>query len=80
MFPGPSLPYGLKGGKMATSPDGGGVILFGGWKKIHSDNFLSSFDYMDDSILELRHDSNRWTTLPQKLTQARYKHLVIPLE
>ena len=52
---------------MASSPDGGGVILFGGWKKIKSDDFLSSFDYMDDSILELRFDSDTWTTLPQML-------------
>ena len=31
MFAGPPLPYKLYNSAMATSPDGGGVILFGGW-------------------------------------------------
>ena len=33
MFAGPPLPYKLYNSAMATSPDGGGVILFGGFNK-----------------------------------------------
>ena len=55
---------------MATSPDGGGVILFGGWK------FGKG---KDDKILELRFGANEWTVLPQKLNQPRERHVVIPI-
>ena len=55
---------------MATSPDGGGVILFGGynWDK----------PAKEDTILELRYGSNQWIKLPQKLKQPRQYHVVIP--
>ena len=56
---------------MATSPDGGGVILFGGWNGDKGAN--------EDTILELRYDSDKWTTLPQKLKQHRAAHAVIPI-
>ena len=56
---------------MATSPDGGGVILFGGW---NADKRAK-----EDTILELRYDSDKWTTLPQKLKQPRSYHVVIPI-
>ena len=46
MFVGPPLPYKLKFSAMATSPDGGGVILFGGY---NSDNHA-----YEDNLLELR--------------------------
>ena len=69
MFSGPSLPYRLSRSAMATSPDGEGVILFGG--KID--------DKIDDTILELRYGSDEWTTLPQKLQQSRSDHVVIPI-
>ena len=71
MFAGPSLPYGLSRSTMATSPDGGGVILFGGY------NYDKSAK--EDTILELRYDSDKWTTLPQKLKQPRAFHVVIPI-
>ena len=61
------MPYKLDDSAMATSPDGGGVILFGG-------QFAN-----EDTILELRYDSDKWTTLPQKLKQPRTKHVVIPI-
>ena len=68
LFAGPELPYKLSRSAMATSPDGGGVILFGGW----------SYAYKD-TILELRFDADEWTELPQKLNQPRQQHVVIPI-
>ena len=65
------MPYKVYDSAMATSPDGGGVILFGGWnpdKKIK-----------EDDLLELRFDSDSWTMLPQKLQQSRWEHVVIPI-
>jgi len=55
---------------MATSPDGRGVILFGG-----QDNAYEA----KDTLLELRYDADKWTILPKKLTQPRYGHVVIPI-
>ena len=71
MFAGPSLPYRLYNSPMATSPDGGGVILFGGYNK---DRF-----YPEDKILELRFDSNEWIPLPQNLNPSREGHVVVPI-
>ena len=71
IFAGPPLPYKLRNSAMATSPDGGGVILFGGWTP---DKWAK-----EDTILELRYDSDKWTTLPQKLKQPRENHVVIPI-
>ena len=71
MFAGPSLPYGLEDSAMATSPDGGGVILFGGYNTDKSGK--------EDKILELRFGANEWTVLPQKLNQPRSGHVVIPI-
>ena len=70
LFAGPNLPYKLYDSAMATSPDGGGVILFGGR---NVDKHAK-----EDTILELRYDSDKWTTLPQKLKQPRWQHVVIP--
>ena len=71
LFAGPNLPYKLYDSAMATSPDGGGVILFGGkiWNK--SGN--------EDKIIELRFGANEWTILPQKLNPPRKDHVVIPI-
>ena len=59
---------------MAPSPDGNGVILFGGRS--------SSTSYLD-SILELKADGQgwvgSWTTLTTKLQYARREHIVIPV-
>ena len=55
---------------MATSPDGNGVILVGGYNNL-------------DSILELKADGQgwvgAWTTLSTKLQYARYAHIIIPI-
>ena len=56
---------------MATSPDGGGVILFGGENRDKKAR--------EDTLLELRFGSERWITLPQKLSQPRDSHVVIPI-
>ena len=77
LFTGPELPYDIEGGAMASSPDGNGVIFFGGytkstgtWKKL-------------DSILELKSDGEgwlgSWTILTAKLQYARSYHVVIPV-
>ena len=77
MFVGPPLPYSYYYSAMATSPDGGGVILFGGYnadKRSDWDKYAR-----EDTILELRYGSDKWTTLPQKLKQPREAHVVIPI-
>ena len=71
IFAGPPLPYKLYNSAMATSPDGGGVILFGGSNDAKGAN--------EDTILELRYDSEKWTKLPQKLKKSRAEHVVIPI-
>ena len=71
MFAGPNLPYKLYDSAMATSPDGGGVILFGGW---NGDKGAA-----EDTLLELRFGADNWTILPQKLKQPRMSHVVIPI-
>ena len=59
---------------MAPSPDGNGVILVGG---------KNSQGLYEDSILELKADSQgwvgSWTTLTTKLQYARSSHIVIPM-
>ena len=64
------MPYKLRNSAMATSPDGGGVILFGGY------NYDKRAD--EDTILELRYDADEWKILG-KLKQHRYRHVVIPI-
>ena len=71
-FTGPELPYKVSGisNAMFTSPNGGGVIIAGG--------------YNDDSralsgIIELRAGAKNWTYLEQKLKQPRTYHVIIPL-
>jgi len=64
---GPSLPYGLASSAMAESPDGRGVILFGGGNN-------------GKRILELRAGANSWTILDKTLENGRLAHVVIPLQ
>ena len=75
IFAGPSLPYKLGSSAMATSPDGGGVILFGG--KNYDE--IETEDPREDRVLELQYDSEQWTELSQKLKQPRDGHVVIPI-
>ena len=69
------MPYDIYGGAMASSPDGNGVLLFGGYTYSTSDNL--------DSILELKSDGQgwvgSWTILTTKLQYPRYYHVVIPV-
>ena len=71
---GPALPYGISYSTMATSPDGDGVVLFGG--------YVGS-EVVIDAIMELKSDGQGWvsvwTILSAKLQFPRYYHLVIPL-
>merc|ERR1712150_364760 len=60
---GPDLPYRLYNSAMTTSPDGRGVILFGGR---NADKIAK-----EDTLLELRFGADNWTILPQKLKKAR---------
>ena len=61
---------------MASSPDGNGVLLFGGLIIDNAENQLAS-------ILELRSDGKGWvgpwTTLTAKLQYPRAFHVVIPI-
>ena len=76
LFAGPELPYKLGYSAMATSPDGGGVILFGGWIGYKRDNGDKSA--REDTILELGYDADEWKILG-KLKQPRDQHVVIPI-
>ena len=67
---GPALPYLLQYSAMAKSPDGKGVLLFGG----------SSNGNYENRILELRAGANSWNFLDITLENGRYKHSVIPLQ
>ena len=71
LFAGPDLPYKLYDSAMATSPDGGGVILFGGWNQDKGAR--------ENTLLELRFGADHWTILPQKLKQPREYHVAIPI-
>ena len=68
---GPSLPHGILVPAMAESPDGKGVLLFGGRD--------STFFY-EDRILEMRAETNSWNTLNIILQNRRAGHVVIPLQ
>ena len=67
---GPSLPYGLDDSAMVESPDGRGVLLFGG-RSIENDP--------EKRILELRAGADSWNFLNVTLKNARNWHVVIPL-
>ena len=54
---------------MAESPDGSGVILFGGYRN----------DAYEKRILELRAGTNEWNILDIALKNGRENHVVIPL-
>ena len=80
IFTGPELPYPILGGAMASSPDGNGVILFGGYR------LSAPKGRYIDSILELRSDgqtpqgwARNWKTHTIKLQNARGFHVVIPV-
>ena len=67
---GPSLPYVLMYSAMTKSPDGRGVIIFGGhtaW-------------YSEKRILELRAGASSWTIFDMTLENGRSNHVVIPLQ
>ena len=66
---GPSLPYGLEYSAMAESPDGRGVLLFGGYTE----------NGREKRILELRAGADSWNILNVTLENERYRHVVIPL-
>ena len=59
---------------MAESPDGRGVLLFGGYS-YHPQNIK----YRDKRILELRAGADSWNILNVTLKNTRGRHVVIPL-
>ena len=67
---GPFLPYGLYDSEMVESPDGRGVILFGG---------TSTDNYYEKRILELRAVADSWNILDVSLENTRSNYVVIPL-
>ena len=56
---------------MTESPDGEGVLLFGG---------INSNGGYEDRILELRAGANSWNILNITLEKPRSSHVVIPLQ
>ena len=67
---GPSLPYELGSSAMAESPDGKGVMVFGGFDNIYT---------YEDKILELQPGANNWNIFDITLERGRYRHIVIPI-
>ena len=67
---GPSLPYALWYSAMAESPDGRGVLLFGGDS--------TENDY-EKRILELRVGADAWNILDVSLKNGRFEHVNKPL-
>ena len=67
---GPVLPYSLCLSAMAESPDGRGVLLFGGMSDGHE---------LKDRILELRAGANSWNISDITLKNSRRSHAVILL-
>ena len=69
---GPYLPYAsiLAYSAMTKSPDGRGVIIFGGHTAWGSEK----------RILELRAGADSWNTLDVSLVNRRWSHVVIPLK
>ena len=60
---------------MAKSPDGRGVILFGGI----SMSGVGWSGVVEKRILELRAGANSWSILDITLENGRHQHVVIPL-
>ena len=74
---GPSLPYALSASAMAESPDGRGVMLFGGGTRLD----CTGLDcYIEDRILELRAGATSWNILNITLQNKRFSHTVIPIQ
>ena len=55
---------------MFTSPNGGGVIIAGGYNE--------DLQTLSD-IIEFRAGAKNWTYLEQKLNRPRASHVIIPL-
>ena len=65
------MPYALRHSAMTESPDGEGVLLFGG---------INSNGGYEDRILELRAGASSWNILNITLQYGRSSHIVIPLK
>ena len=65
------MPYKQYDSAMAESPDGKGVLLFGGY---NSDDFI-----VERRILELQAGANSWTINNITLQEGRRLHTVIPI-
>ena len=62
---------------MAESPDGRGVLLFGGFS-YHPENHRRGYDDTN-RILELHAGADSWNILNVTLENARSAHVVVPL-
>ena len=69
---GPKLPNYVTSMNMAIvkSPDGGGVMIIGGYTSSNSNS---------PKILELRAGGSSWQEHDQELDNGRYRHVVIPV-
>ena len=73
---GPFLPYGLYDSEMVESPDGKGVLVFGGMDKWNGSPVPL---HQQKSIFELRAGASSWNILNITLQNKRGYHVVIPL-
>ena len=77
MYPtGPSLPYPRECSVMVESPDGKGVLVFGGMDKWNGSPVPL---HQQKSIFELRAGASSWNILSITLQNRRGYHAVIPL-
>ena len=77
---GPSLPYVVAASAMAKSPDGRGVLLFGGYNGTDAwDCTVNELICYDNRILELHSGSNSWNIFNITLKNRRMAHTVITL-
>ena len=71
------MPFALMNSAMAESPDGRGVLVFGG--SLSDGSFDFSWNYTD-KILELRAGTNSWKILDITLKNERSNLVVVPLQ
>ena len=70
---GTSLPFCVSDAAMVTNPEGNGVVLSGGynWSKWNTSNVMLELKVVDNHL--------KWVKLPLELTDARSRHLCIPV-
>ena len=70
---GTSLPFRVSDAAMVTNSEGDGVVLCGGynWTAWRTSNVMLELKVVDNQL--------KWVKLPLELTEARSRHLVLPV-